>query len=410
MKYFDHLGAAVLAEWSKASFDDERLPDIAVNALRKRRPCDHVQSSDIVSYVAAGYPLAPQHNIQASFGEPPVTVYWSHRFFIEALFWATGTTTIHQHSFVGAFAVLEGSSVQSKYAFSPDRSVNAHFRLGNVRMEDVRLLHVGDVEPILSGASLTHSVFHLGLPSVTIVVRTYENASAGYQYELIPPNICRNPSFKETGLERQLQILRLLERVRSDQYEVTALAMLRTADLQVSFSLLESCRKYLKPQGRWDSFFATAKLVARADLTILEGALAYRERTADLCRMREQITDPDERFFLAILINVPDRDRILALVGERHPEAAPEDRIADWLDAVRMASGFRQDVGELARPALRLLVRGTHPDNVMRALVKEYGPERVGPCEVAITDYCRSLIRSELFGVLFSRKETAVYG
>jgi hypothetical protein len=34
---------------------------------------------------------------------------------IEALFWVDGTTSIHQHSFSGAFQVLAGKSIHSRY-------------------------------------------------------------------------------------------------------------------------------------------------------------------------------------------------------------------------------------------------------------------------------------------------------
>jgi hypothetical protein len=50
-------------------------------------------------------------------------VYAGRRFYVEVVFWAEGTTAIHQHSFSGAFQVLVGSSIHTLYGFERGEAV-----------------------------------------------------------------------------------------------------------------------------------------------------------------------------------------------------------------------------------------------------------------------------------------------
>jgi hypothetical protein len=57
-----------------------------------------------------------QFNPYSNFGSPPYTIYFSdkNRFALELYFWnGQSHTSIHDHSFEGAFTVLSGSSVEN---------------------------------------------------------------------------------------------------------------------------------------------------------------------------------------------------------------------------------------------------------------------------------------------------------
>jgi hypothetical protein len=45
--------------------------------------------------------------------------------------------------------------------------------------------------------------------------------------------------------------------------------------------------------------------------------------------MRAMVTDPDLRFFLALLLNIPDRKQILEMIADRY-KGAPLDTIQQW--------------------------------------------------------------------------------
>ena len=100
-----------------SDFDDRAFPEIACEALHSWSLHGRITYDDVIDWVAQATVLPTQTDLEAAFGEPPVVVSSDSRFHIGVLFWATGTTALHQHSFSGAFTVLSGSSVQSQYRF-----------------------------------------------------------------------------------------------------------------------------------------------------------------------------------------------------------------------------------------------------------------------------------------------------
>jgi hypothetical protein len=60
--------------------------------------------------------------------------------------------------------------------------------------------------------------------------------------------------------------------------------------------------------------------------------LEEEDRQNNLTSRRAQITGEDHRFFLALLLNVPSRTRVLELVRQRVPDRDPVDTITDWVE------------------------------------------------------------------------------
>src|SRR5262249_42258917 len=56
------------------------------------------------------------------------------------------------------------------------------------------------------------------------------------------------------------------------------------------------------------------------------------QRQQNLIQRRGQITESEHRFFLALLLNVPDRLKILDLVRQRYPDQNPVTTIVDWVE------------------------------------------------------------------------------
>jgi hypothetical protein len=55
-------------------------------------------------------------------------------------------------------------------------------------------------------------------------------------------------------------------------------------------------------------------------------------RQQNIIQRRSSITSDEHRFFLALLLNVPDREKILELVTQRYPETDPVEKILDWVE------------------------------------------------------------------------------
>ena len=178
----DQVGFEIERLWQTTDYDPGQFSDLAVKALIDADLPHRTRPDDVIDWVFGASALPRQQNLPATFGQPPVTLFRSRRFYIEALFWVDGTTSIHQHAFSGAFQVLEGSSIETQYTFEPTRRVSEHFVLGALHVKSTSFLRTGDVRPIRQGRrQLIHSLFHLERPSVTIVVRTFRDGDSGPQ-------------------------------------------------------------------------------------------------------------------------------------------------------------------------------------------------------------------------------------
>ena len=60
--------------------------------------------------------------------------------------------------------------------------------------------------------------------------------------------------------------------------------------------------------------------------------LEEHERQMSIIHRRGTITSDQHRFFLALLLNVPSRTRILDLVKQRYPDQDPVETILDWVE------------------------------------------------------------------------------
>ncbi|HEX4946010.1 MAG TPA: hypothetical protein VFZ34_05080, partial [Blastocatellia bacterium] len=161
MKFFAELGTLIEQRWRAQNYNEDVFPVIAEQALHELPPHQLVDPWDIIRWLFAATEIPSQQDLPARFGDPPITLYSGPRFHIDVYFWMEGTTSIHQHSFCGAFYVLLGSSIHSHYSFHPQQNINQHCVVGEIRLENVELLEQGQTKQILPGKAYIHSLFHL---------------------------------------------------------------------------------------------------------------------------------------------------------------------------------------------------------------------------------------------------------
>jgi hypothetical protein len=150
ISYFQKLGERIEFAWRTRSYDESIFPDLALEALSEAPPSENVKVEDIIAWVFSPLHEFEQPDQGRLFGEPPVVLFQAHRFYIEALFWLSGTTDIHQHAFSGAFSVLAGSSVHSHWRFASDRRINSRMLWGRLERLSTEILKPGDMRPIHS--------------------------------------------------------------------------------------------------------------------------------------------------------------------------------------------------------------------------------------------------------------------
>jgi predicted metal-dependent enzyme (double-stranded beta helix superfamily) len=403
MAYFNVIGDRIATRWRSYAFDTMALPDIACDVLTSFRPCDNVSASEIIDWVFTTNNMPPQPNLESDFGEPPLTVFAHPQFFIEVIHWVNGTTTIHQHGFSGAFAVLEGSSIQSRYKFDVTKRINANALVGRLSTRDVLLLRKGDVQPIASGSTLIHSVFHLDSPSVTIVIRTHKDVENQPQYRYLRPHLAFNPFYKDIIDVRRLQMLKLLSAIDLQQFELAALRVAATADILTVYHLLSHAHFVLGDGPKYTEIVDQARLCHGSDLAMIEAVIREERRQKSLMRTRKRFKSNDLRFFLGLLLSLDARDSILKLIAQQYTYDSP------IVHASRMAfelwpSVVPEDLNTLNRDIFAGLLEGLDVKAVAQRIEAKHSQSVISSITDNLIEYCRRIRNLEAFRPLLNEQ------
>ncbi len=327
--FFQDLGRKIHARWKRENFSLAAFPGIAQALLDARPPAKHVDLTQFLQSFLLNDEQAFQ--TQSGFGQPEIVAYDHPRFYIQMLFWMDGTTAIHQHEFSGAFHVMTGSSIHALYEFENATSITPYFRVGSVRMKQIELLETGRTVPIVSGRDCVHSLFHLDSPSVTVVVRTQNDPGTGPQFNYLPPHVAIDPAHEDALMMRRLQLLDLMAQIQDPDYFPMLRKLVVSSDFQSGFQFLQSCRADLLAMGKWSALLRAFEK-KHGDLAMGIGATLEEEaRRETIKAMRGMITDPEHRYFLALLMNVDRLESLLDLVQARFSEDAPTETMLRWL-------------------------------------------------------------------------------
>ena len=342
MELFQQLGREIESLWLEQNYNEEALPQIAADALKRADLPSKVSAWEVVEWALNEYELPRQRDVIARFADPPITLFSAQRFHIDLYFWFDGTTATHQHAFCGAFQVMMGSSIHSWYEFETGEAINTFCQLGDLRLKVCELLEVGSIQQIWAGQGYVHSLFHLDRPSATIVVRTDKSPMYLPQFSYHKPHFAIDPFFEQETLTKKFQLISALIRAGRPDADRLIGELLNKSDLQTSYSILNQTRHYLKTDELSQMFNAGGIQTRFDDLVNIvikkhgKGGEALRDVFQrddildDIMTRRGYVSDPEQRFFMALLLNVEGRDRILGLIKDRYPDADPIEKVLDW--------------------------------------------------------------------------------
>jgi hypothetical protein len=343
MEVFNKLGVTVEKLWREKNYSEELFPAIAAQALKEFDLPQKVSAWDTISWALGESYLPEQRDLPGRFGDPPITLYNSPRFHIDIYFWLNGTTSIHQHAFCGAFQVILGSSIHSNYDFRLAESINKFTEVGDINLDACELLKIGDVREIRAGREFIHALFHLDQPSATIVVRTHLSPLHLPQFDYRKPFLAIDPFFEDATTTKKLQTISMVLRARHPEADRMLADLLETADFQTAFKILSHTKHLLQgnhleqlfqisePENRFDKMFEIVRKRHGALAESFPKVFAQEEKISQIINRRSYITNPEHRFFLALLLNVEGKERILSLIKTRYPEADPLEKVLDWV-------------------------------------------------------------------------------
>lgn len=332
-------------EWRNAGYDSARFPDIAAAALERANAPRLIDPTDVLRDLDA-MPLPRQQDVEGNFSNLPITLFSGTRFYIDIYFWLDGTTTIHQHGFAGAFQVLTGSSLHGHYTFRVTRAVSPHFHIGELTLKEIRLLTQGDIRSIIPGQDYIHSLFHLDRPSTTLTIRTISLPDAQPQFTYLHPGVAFDPFFSDPAIIKRVQSANVLLGMHHPDADAIIGGMLARADLHTTFALLNTTHGHLfhnqpaqfsglsKNPQRWRALLQKARARHGDEVDVFAATLAESRRQLALIEGRSYVTSPELRFFLALLLNLRDRNQILRVVEQRYPSAPAVETVLNWVEGL----------------------------------------------------------------------------
>lgn len=205
------------------------------------------------------------------------------------------------NGFSGAFGVLHGSSINAEYHFEQTEKMNHHFSFGKLTPTAMSKLHTGSVQSIYSGKRFIHSVFHLQNPTISIVVRTYQDDDAMPQFEYRGKRI-RLVEYLSPEFTKKIQALRFTYQTHLKKFETYFKNIFYDLPLDERYWLLRAFFTQLQSiDALWQAIDASDEAHHQAMLkAIHEEELIYRALTE-----RKKIQAPTVKYFLALLINLP---------------------------------------------------------------------------------------------------------
>lgn len=187
------LAKKIRFAWEKRGFTEECFTSVAHEALASFHDTDEVNATSIAEWLASSSQAhPPQFSKSLEFGNPPVTLYIDDQFLIDAYFWMTAYTSIHNHKFTGAFKLISGETLECRFSYASSCKVSGSLDIGELVLRSAQVLHPGDVVGITAGDSLIHSTIHLSTPSITLCVRTQSSSAVMFQNHYIMPGIRLN--------------------------------------------------------------------------------------------------------------------------------------------------------------------------------------------------------------------------
>jgi hypothetical protein len=423
MEEFEKLGSVVEQRWRAENYSEARFPEIAAQALTEANLPARIDPWEIIRWVHTAIALPEQQDVEGRFGNPPITLFTGARFYIDIYFWLDGTTSIHQHSFTGAFQVLLGSSIHSRYSFREDKIINEHFSVGEISLEEVQLLRVADIRTIRPGRNFIHSLFHLDRPSATITIRTAHTPSSAVQYDYNKPHFAINPFFKNSLLIKKLQTVGLLLSMKHKDADAMIGELVCASDFHTAYFVLTETYHHLQ-SNEMDVLFGLStgkdrfkKILERCkdahgELTdLVMPALEEQERQQSIIKRRSTITSDEHRFFLALLLNISDRDKVLELVKQRCPDQDPVETVLDWVEELgRTRVLGSNETNALGLPefddsyvfVLECLLHGLHGKEIDQRAAEQYPADYAADLVTKIPAIAGALRNSMLFKSVLS--------
>jgi hypothetical protein len=375
MDVFETLGKEIDARWRRAHRAIDALPTIATELLGgPNAPHRRVDPNDVIRWATSSATvLPPQRDLEATFGNPPITIYRSDEFSIDLLYWLDGSTAIHDHGFCGVWQVFAGSSLHCVHDFHAERRYGERCATGSLKLRETELLRVGDVRPIVPGAGFIHALYHLERPTVSLLVRTDASRTA-VQLTYHRPGVAQANRGKTPHLVRTLQCLTYLKAAAPGEFVQRVMEACEDVDAHSLYWILKTATNLLEGDEEAAAALRAHALSSHGPLAdILFRAFTRARMDLSVLMQRRPLANADHRFLLALLVNVEGVAACRKVLQQRHPKEDPWDLVIRWTREL-----WGNDQASAARDKLRIPAIDDTTLAVLRGLLDGLDTEKIG--------------------------------
>jgi hypothetical protein len=107
-------------------------------------------------------------------------------------------------------------------------------------------------------------------------------------------------------------------------------------------------------------------------MSYVVAAAEEQRRQANITARRNAIRDPDFRYFLALLLNAPNRKTIYHLIAERYPGESPEALVLQWITGLSAQRLVGLEFDALSLKLLQFALRDVPYEGVREAIEEAF--------------------------------------
>lgn len=303
------LGETVAKRWSMEDHALSSFTQVAAKTLEDEQPW---HDFDVSTLLAAWLESAAHRNRPLNpFSDFPMILYQDERFRVEVLIWMNSTVKIHDHGFYGAFAVMQGRSLHTRFQFSETAQIGPKCASGLLETKAIEVLKRGAVVVIDPAPDFIHSTFHLEAPTVSLVVRTH--GGGGVQREYYPPGVALVSESGEPQGAFVARALGMLISFDADRAKAAMLTLCANANAETLFHVFAEL-----PWSMIDREIARAmhvQLINRPGGATLFAALQHEADTRRLFALKSTLDTPEERLLLSATALFADRSVVFDLLA-----------------------------------------------------------------------------------------------
>jgi hypothetical protein len=231
---------------------------------------------------------------------------------------------------------------------------------------------------------------------MTLVVRTHQGSEPEPTY--LPPGVAYDTAERTPGLHKRLQLLDTMSRTGHRAYLDCVHAALDHADLYDGMAIVMRAAGHHVDQETFLNLTQHLEEVHGPRIAPLVAALVEERRRSTIVRLRSSVTDPETRFFLAVLMSFSDKAHTIRAMAERYTDSAlVHERIATGIATLLGGDGPRQLVSTALAKAMLENVRLEDASSWVGRL---WNRSLSGTEGESLERYYRQMLRHPLFAPL----------